>query len=281
MSIGKVTKALQLLNQELGGDVVEVTTPITNNTYKIKPLRGKDEQELKIQVNPRRNEAKITEVLYAALYRHLVDNEKSYDEFLKSETPFDVLELFHGFNIATYGYIKDYVFTCTNCEAENRLEKLEYSQFKNTSEKWNEKENVIGCRRDIKLKIGNVEVVFNVMIPTLFHELQILRRFSRPATEELPAYLTTTSNLERCLMFTDNLKVIRGEEEIVLDNIFDIKTVLDELPENYIIDVINKYNDMFSKYVPVYTAKLKCEKCEQENEVFYHPIFEFITRLYT
>ena len=39
MSIGKVTKALQLLNQELGGDVVEVTTPISYKSYKINPFR--------------------------------------------------------------------------------------------------------------------------------------------------------------------------------------------------------------------------------------------------
>jgi len=298
-SIGKVSRVLNIINKSIESKNTKIKTPISLHEYTITPLKGKDEQELKQIINPRKPESKITEKLYFTIYSHILEgknvNEEdeskiiTFEKFLKSESIFDVIALFHALNIATFEYMKDYEFVCPYCEATNKIDKLPYSNFENTSKTWDKEKPFTDYVYTISLQLDdNIDIVFNTKIATLYHEIaiskKILNETSVNERTNLPLYTLTSSNVERCLFITNTMEIIEkdkpeGENKTILDNMYDIKIVLESLPENIIEEVLNRFNDEFTKYIPNYAYKIKCPECEKETEIFYHPIFEFITRV--
>jgi hypothetical protein len=297
MSIGKVSRVLNIINKSIESKNTKIKTPISLHEYTITPLKGKDEQELKQVINPRKPESKISEKLYFTIYNHILegknvneeneDNILTFERFLKSESIFDVITLFHALNIATFEYMKDYEFVCPYCEATNKIDKIPYNNFTNESKTWDKDKPFTDYIFTVEIDLDeNTKIIFNTKIATLYHEIAISKKIlnETPINERsnLPLYTLTSSNIERCLFITNTIEVIENNDEenkTVLDNIYDIKMVLEALPENVIEEALDKFNEEFTKYIPNYVYKIKCSECEKESDVFYHPIFEFITRV--
>jgi len=298
MSLGKVAQALQIVNQALSNKKVTTTTPISLNTYTVLPLRGKDEVELKTQINPNKPESKINEILYQTLYKHIelpsntndnapdtdnVDSAStfiSFEEFVKSNSNIDATELFHAFNQASFEYIPKHEYICPHCETKNVIEKLPYKEFKNKGSKWDKDVKFTEYRYDIAVNItDNLSITAKTMIPTLYYELAIIKKVLSERPGDINSMFTTRTNVEKLLFVVDKLTINNNDNTIELDNAFDIKTVLEELPEVVLEDILNKYEEEFGKYTPMYVYVHKCKECEKENEIVYHPIVEFITRI--
>ena len=288
MSLGNVTKALQLIQEASKSKQVKVKTPISLQEYTINPLKGKDELELRQNLVPNKPNVKITEVLYTTLYNSIDNNKNVEDDqilllenFLKSNSSFDVLELFHGLNIATFEYIPDYEFTCVHCETVNKIDKLYYSEYKNESKTWDKDVPFYDYTIESEQELGGVKLKFTLRIPTLFDELAIVKKVIDTPRDvnNLPSFTLSTSNIERLLYITKRLSIIKQDETVTLENAHDIKLVLESIPEFIIQDTLNTYNKDISDYAPVYSCKVKCKDCEKENELMYHPVLEFITRI--
>ena len=283
MSINNVARALQLIQNTV--KTTEITTPISKNKYVISSLKGKDEHELKQKLTQNQNSARIAETLYSIMYNTITNNKNvndenilSFEDFLKNNSTYDAISLFHALNITTFEYIKDFEFICEHCGVKNKLDKLEYKQYKNRSKVWDKDQPFDSYTIKYTYNTNDLTIDFSLGIPTLYDEVMITKKVieERPATD---MFVTTSSNLDKALYITKQLTIKSGDEEITLTNIFDIKVILESLPENIILSFLDTYEDNIKDYIPDYTVKIKCKDCEKENELTYHPILEFIMRM--
>lgn len=250
----------------------EVVTPHSNKSYTLRSLTVGEEESLKGSLL---TPVKLTNHLNQCLWSAMVNKPegiKTFDDFLKQNTPRDRDALIYGLYHITYKDIHNYDVTCQKCEHVNSVKVKFGDSFSMIA--WKDEKSILDIEKEVPLEIAD-QVVAIVAQPTLWDEQKLLDDLAFSSDDERDKQIDLLS-IRR---FEINIKEQVNERDKIKDR-SNIKRIFNDLPATDRKLIEKTYGDVFGKYGVSLKTVVKCQNCQHENDTEIDLMHQFFRSMF-
>jgi len=254
----------------------EVITPQGNKSYTVRTMTVADEEKLKgSMITPAKVARHLAEVIWDCIVKK-PDDIKTFDDFISTTTMKDRDALLYGLYVATYKNIQNYRVECDNPECgHTNLIKIDVEKsIKGTFWDTEKKGSVLDYRHPVPLKIfEGVSAILKS--PTIKDEISVSEA-NTFATQQMTQMQMTLAMIEKFVEAPSEVKPT-GEEYSDRDNILTAYNSLPS-PDRKLID--DAFEKVFNECQIKVVAKMKCSRCQKEQDVEVDMTSQFFRALY-
>ena len=263
----------------------EVECPISLKKYEVEAIKAFELQKLK----------KVRTI--KSLVKNLIElvvskvNAENLEEVVNENSYLDYYAILKGVLEASYESDRRADFECPECGQKFDLE-VKFSQFENTSKKWDKEQPFKDFRveYDYKIEDKGIELKFVMKIPTIKEFYHIIDKIAEDInlSSGINSPLTLTGNilsdLETLVMVTEKLivKTPSLEEPVVFTSKTDIEDILENsgAPISIYKEALEKFSNEIKDYVPIYRSQTQCPSCKEKIDIYLEPQVAFINKLF-
>jgi len=257
----------------------EVICPQSKESFTLKSLTVADEEKLKGSIF---SSTKIMDHLNRCIYNAIVsapDKIKNYDDFLENVTVTDRVALLYGLYYISYGDMRAYSVTCSNCDNKYDV-KIKASDTFHM--------NLYPGDDDLTKKIVKVplEIVNTVTAyikePTLKDEYEIAKKFGPSMTDENTNIFNDSMIIAK---FVENIAATGNDEsanqKVEYVERTDIIEAFSSLPPKDRRIIMEAYKENFEKYCVELKMGVECPKCGHSEIVNIDLVTQFFREIWT
>jgi len=282
MNIGpKYLEALDHVTQVADIRSIEVHLPILGKKVEVKPLTGKEEQVLRTAaVSPESFLQKMDEIIY----NHTVFKEtqhQTYNEFLSALYPPDKSMILWALMSASYLVLPSMEKTCEVCNENYVVDSSPDELIHSDTLKGGWDKKLMPNEFSISTKVLGGYLTIETGLPSELNRLNISKGLTpETAKDNLNKRGNIMSYVDNLVFFTRSLTIGDGDDEIILDDIFqDVYPFLKNIPPK-VIDAIKNEVDLeyFDKYMPYFYIKATCSHCGAVEKISVDPELAFFRK---
>jgi len=252
----------------------EVYCSMANLRALTTPLIAADDLMLKTTISAVDTyDYELTRLLFNHTKFFEIEQEINLSDFMNMISYIDRQIILWGIFASTYTTLGDQVINCTHCDYEFTDEILATQLIHEDSIiPWDQpvpfNEYTIPIEEIVDIEhIYKIE--FNVSVPTIKQHLDILSLIpSQKLKSNFEKFNSILSRSEELASVTRSIKIFRNKESETPDvfiNPKDVHVVIDRYLLLSIVDnILEKYNEIFGKYVPVFKKPYTCQKCAKD-----------------
>lgn len=252
----------------------EVHCPLIKTRAITSPLKVADDLSIKSAiVSPDLYDLNISKMIYGNITFPDLKNELSFEEFINNVSYIDRQILLWGILFSSYKTLGKQQITCSECGNNFEDEVTLESVIQNDSiTLWDHEQSFKEYNYQIEEKVENVDtinrIVFNTGIPTIADHLEILRLIpTEKLKENFEKFNSLTTKSEDLTTVTRSIYVYKTEDDDspdIFSTVQDVHHVIHAyLLMDFCENVFSKYNDQFSKYLPIFKKPYVCSKCNK------------------
>ena len=264
--LNKLKKIVDLKRQE-------IALPISKKKVLLSPLCVDDNYKLKlILATPSTYDSELLKLIYTKIQFPLDEKKPSFEDFCRTYSYFDKAFMLRGlYDISFNGQIGKFPAKCPACDEKFEETLTVNNTYDPTSVvQWEHPESYLDFRHQIVFDNLDPEtemekIIINVKVPSIDDMFKVLT-FVRKETIQLnlKTFGSPYSNTEIIAQATESIDIFN------IDGTTDSITSKKDIYEGYKLNnipleigekVIEEWDRIFDKYIPVFKKNLECPKC--------------------
>jgi hypothetical protein len=251
----------------------QVYCPVAKLRAMVTPLTVNDDLSLKTMISsPDLYDKNVAILVYNhSEFPDINGAKPSFEQFIESISDFDRKSLLWGIYDATYSTLGKNQITCPKCKHKAEVEILAKDLLHPDSIKsqWDREESFLDYSIPVDINMGLDDfqkVTFNVSIPSIKKHLDVLKLISvDDMKDNFNKFNSIVSKPEELCLITKSISVYGEDLETpdeTVTSTYEIHTIIQEyITLDIINDVMDSFDNEFSKYNPTFKKNLTCGDC--------------------
>jgi hypothetical protein len=259
----------------------EVFCPTANVRLMTTPLVATDDLLLRTTIaSVDTYDRELTRLLYNHSIFHEVEEGKqiSFNEYINFLSYLDRQVILWGVFESSYGTLGEQEIDCPFCKYKFKDEITAMQVLQEDSlTLWDEKVPFTEYTHIVE-KIVDVEGIYKIQfvtcLPTIKHHLDVLSLIpNEKLRDNFAKFGSILAKTEELTSITKEIRVFRINDDAQAPDIFDTPQDLHLVISEYILldivnDVLDDYNERFTKYVPVFKKPYTCGRCGKDFDFY-------------